>query len=115
MRSRVRALPRRSRPVPRSARADDRGRIPPDRPGAATRRPAPLFVLTGGDPMRRPDLAISSGTRRRCRSECGAHAEWHGRGDLPSSGSRNCKTAGLKRVAVSLDGPDAERTTHSAG
>ena len=66
----------------------------------------PLFVLTGGDPMRRPDLAdlvqyaamrgmivalTPSGTAAATRSRL-----------------RELKDAGLSRIAVSLDGPDPE-------
>lgn len=72
--------------------------------------PPPLFVLTGGDPMRRPDLVPIV-----------AHAA--GRGltvALTPSGTAAVtrtkiaalRDAGLSRVAVSLDGPDAE--THDA-
>jgi radical SAM protein len=77
---------------------------------AAFGTPPPLFVLTGGDPMRRPDLvelvryAVSkslivaltpSGTAAVTRQKLEA-----------------LKEAGLSRIAVSLDGPDAE--THDA-
>ena len=69
--------------------------------------PPPLFVLTGGDPMRRPDLVdivqyargagltvalTPSGTAAATRDRLKA-----------------LKEAGLSRLAVSLDGPDAER------
>ena len=72
--------------------------------------PPPLFVLTGGDPMRRPDLAelvryaagkglivalTPSGTAAATRARL-----------------RELKDAGLSRIAVSLDGPDA--ATHDA-
>lgn len=72
--------------------------------------PPPLFVLTGGDPMRRPDLAelvryavnvgltvalTPSGTAAATRKRI---AELH--------------EAGLSRLAVSLDGPDA--ATHDS-
>jgi radical SAM protein len=72
--------------------------------------PPPLFVLTGGDPMRRPDLIdlvryaagrglvvamTPSGTAAATRSRL-----------------RELKDAGLSRLAVSLDGADAE--THDA-
>jgi len=72
--------------------------------------PAPLLVLTGGDPMWRKDLA---------------EIVRHGAGigltvALTPSGTAMCtrqrleelKDAGLSRVAVSLDGPDPE--THDA-
>jgi MoaA/NifB/PqqE/SkfB family radical SAM enzyme len=67
--------------------------------------PPSLFVLTGGDPMRRSDLAdlvryavakrmivalTSSGTAAATRARL-----------------RELKDAGLSRIAVSLDGPDA--------
>ena len=70
----------------------------------------PLFVLTGGDPMRRPDLAdliryaaardlmvalTPSGTAAATRARLSA-----------------LKDAGLSRIAVSLDGPDP--ATHDA-
>ncbi len=73
-------------------------------------QPPPLFVLTGGDPMWRKDLAeivgyaasrgltvalTPSGTAAATRARLAALAD-----------------AGLSRVAVSLDGPDAE--THDA-
>ena len=65
----------------------------------------PLFVLTGGDPMRRPDLAdlVRYG---RTRDECRTDAER----DAAVTRKRlaELQAAGLKRVAVSLDGPDAE-------
>ncbi len=68
--------------------------------------PPPLFVLTGGDPMRRPDLA-----------ELVRHAV--GRGltvALTPSGTaavtkprlKELRDAGISRIAVSLDAPDAE-------
>jgi AdoMet-dependent heme synthase len=72
--------------------------------------PPPLFVLTGGDPMRRPDLTklvayaakagltvalTPSGTAAATRERLAA-----------------LKDAGLSRVAVSLDGPTPE--THDA-
>jgi radical SAM protein len=68
--------------------------------------PAPLFVLTGGDPMRRPDLA-----------DLVAHAADIGLTvALTPSGTAavtpkrlaELRDAGLSRLAVSLDGPDAE-------
>jgi radical SAM protein len=72
--------------------------------------PPPLFVLTGGDPMRRPDLA-----------ELVGHAAGTGLTvALTPSGTAavtrkrlaELKDAGLSRLAVSLDGPDRE--THDA-
>jgi len=66
----------------------------------------PLFVLTGGDPMRRPDL-----------KELVAYAAARGltvaltpSGTAAATRRRlaELKDAGLSRVAVSLDGPDPE-------
>lgn len=69
--------------------------------------PPPLFVITGGDPMRRPDLEdlvsyaaangltvalTPSGTAATTKARLAA-----------------LKEAGLSRVAVSLDGPTAEQ------
>lgn len=68
--------------------------------------PPPLLVLTGGDPMRRPDLA-----------ELVRHAVTRGLTvALTPSGTaavtrrrlQELRDAGISRVAVSLDGPDAE-------
>ncbi len=80
-------------------------------PGStADRGPLPLLVLTGGDPMWRKDLA-----------EIVAHASAAGLSvALTPSGTAaptrkrlaELHAAGLTRVAVSLDGPDAE--THDA-
>jgi AdoMet-dependent heme synthase len=67
----------------------------------------PLLVFTGGDPMRRPDLA-----------ELVAYAAGSGltvaltpSGTAAATPKRlaDLKAAGLSRIAVSLDGPDAER------
>ena len=72
--------------------------------------PPPLFVLTGGDPMRRPDLV-----------QLVAHARNSGLTvALTPSGTAaptkrrlaELRHAGLSRLAVSLDGPDA--ATHDA-
>ena len=70
----------------------------------------PLLVITGGDPMLRPDLtelvryAASSGLTVALTPSGTAAATPTRLADL--------KAAGLSRVAVSLDGPDAE--THDA-
>jgi AdoMet-dependent heme synthase len=56
--------------------------------------PAPLFVLTGGDPMRRPDLV-----------QLVAHARNAG---LPVALTPSSATAVSSRLAVCLDGPDAQ-------
>jgi len=68
--------------------------------------PAPLFVLTGGDPMRRPDLrdlvayATSVGLTVALTPSGTAAA-------TPAR-LRELKEAGLSRIAVSLDGPDPD-------
>jgi radical SAM protein len=72
--------------------------------------PPPLFVLTGGDPMRRPDLVdlVSYAT------DAGLSVALTPSGTAAVTRKRlaELQAAGLKRVAVSLDGPDAE--THDA-
>lgn len=70
----------------------------------------PLFVLTGGDPMRRPDLAdlvrYAAGKRMIVAlTPSGTAAATRER-------LRQLKDAGLSRIAVSLDGPDP--ATHDA-
>jgi radical SAM protein len=67
--------------------------------------PAPLLVLTGGDPMRRPDLA----TFVRYASDAGLTVALTPSGTAAATKKRlaELKEAGLSRVAVSLDGPDA--------
>jgi AdoMet-dependent heme synthase len=70
--------------------------------------PPPLFVLTGGDPMRRPDLAalVDYAASR------GLTVALTPSGTAAVTRTRlaELRDAGLSRVAVSLDGPDA--TTH---
>jgi radical SAM protein len=74
-----------------------------------TGRP-PLFVLTGGDPMRRPDLAqlVRYGT------DAGLTVALTPSGTAAATRARlaELKDAGLSRIAVSLDGPTPE--THDA-
>jgi radical SAM protein len=72
--------------------------------------PPPLFVLTGGDPMRRPDLAPLV----RYATENGLIVALTPSGTAAATPARlrELKDAGLSRVAVSLDGPDA--ATHDA-
>src|SRR5436853_33728 len=72
--------------------------------------PAPLLVLTGGDPMRRPDLAAFVGHA----SASGLTVALTPSGTAAATRTRlaELKDAGLSRVAVSLDGPDA--ATHDA-
>ncbi len=66
----------------------------------------PLFVLTGGDPMRRPDLAELV----RYAADAGLTVALTPSGTAAATKKRLAvlKDAGLSRVAVSLDGPDAE-------
>jgi AdoMet-dependent heme synthase len=72
--------------------------------------PAPVLVLTGGDPMRRPDLAEIV----RYGSAEGLTVALTPSGTAAATPARlaELKTAGLSRIAVSLDGPDAE--THDS-
>lgn len=72
--------------------------------------PPPLFVLTGGDPMRRPDLVDLV----RYASDVGLNVALTPSGTAAVTARRlaELQAAGLKRVAVSLDGPDAD--THDA-
>jgi radical SAM protein len=76
----------------------------------ALNTPPPLFVLTGGDPMRRPDLAELVGYA----SAAGLTVALTPSGTAAATPARLAalKTAGLSRVAVSLDGPTPE--THDA-
>jgi radical SAM protein len=67
--------------------------------------PCPLLVLTGGDPMRRPDLAelvryARTKTMIVALTPSGTAAATRAR-------LRELKDAGVSRIAVSLDGPDA--------
>jgi radical SAM protein len=68
--------------------------------------PRPLFVLTGGDPMRRPDLAALV----RHAAEAGLTVALTPSGTAAATKARlaELNDAGLSRIAVSLDGPDAE-------
>lgn len=68
--------------------------------------PPPLFVLTGGDPMRRPDLARLV----RHAADAGLIVALTPSGTAAATRDRLAalKDAGLSRVAVSVDGPDAE-------
>ena len=72
--------------------------------------PPPLFVLTGGDPMRRPDLAALV----RHATDVGLNVGLTPSGTAAVTSRRlaELRDAGLKRIAVSLDGPDA--ATHDA-
>jgi len=66
----------------------------------------PLFVLTGGDPMRRPDLADLVGYA----AAAGLTVALTPSGTAAATKARltQLKSAGLSRVAVSLDGPTPE-------
>ena len=70
----------------------------------------PLLVLTGGDPMLRRDLADLV----RYASRAGLSVALTPSGTAAATRRRleELRDAGLRRVAVSLDGPDAE--THDA-
>ncbi len=72
--------------------------------------PPPLFVLTGGDPMWRKDLAEIVGYA----AARGLTVALTPSGTAAATKARlaELRDAGLARVAVSLDGPDAE--THDA-
>src|SRR5215212_5132676 len=76
---------------------------------AFSERP-PLLVLTGGDPMLRPDLAELVGFA----SAAGLTVALTPSGTAAATPARlsALKDAGLSRVAVSLDGPDPD--THDA-
>jgi len=69
-----------------------------------------IFILTGGDPMKRPDLeeliSYASGKGLSVALSPSATPRWL-RADLPS-----LRQAGLKRISMSLDG--ASESTHDA-
>jgi len=65
----------------------------------------PIIILTGGEPMTRPDLfeIIKHSTRQGLRTvmaTCGSK--------LDEVKARELKEAGIARISISLDGPDAE-------
>ena len=68
--------------------------------------PPPLFVLTGGDPMRRPDLVELV----RHAAAAGLTVALTPSGTAAATRARlaELRDAGLNRIAVSLDGPTAE-------
>ena len=70
----------------------------------------PLFVLTGGDPMRRPDLAEL--VRYAAGKNMIVALTPSGTAAATPARLRELKDAGLSRIAVSLDGPDP--ATHDA-
>lgn len=96
------AIPRRD---PRELTTDE-GRHLIDQVRAFGPRP-PLLVFTGGDPMRRPDLVDLVGYA----AASGLTVALTPSGTAAATPKRLAalKAAGLSRVAVSLDGPDAER------
>jgi radical SAM protein len=77
---------------------------------AAFGTPPPLFVLTGGDPMRRPDLVEL--VRYAVSKSLIVALTPSGTAAVTPQKLEALKEAGLSRIAVSLDGPDAE--THDA-
>ena len=68
--------------------------------------PLPLLVLTGGDPMWRKDLAELVGHATQAGLSVALTPS--GTGAATRSRLAELKAAGLSRVAVSLDAPDAE-------
>ena len=72
--------------------------------------PPPLFVVTGGDPMRRPDLAEI--VRYAASKQMIVALTPSGTAAATPARLRDLKNAGLSRIAVSLDGPDP--ATHDA-
>jgi AdoMet-dependent heme synthase len=73
---------------------------------AAFGAPAPLVVLTGGDPLRRPDLVelVAYGTK----IGLSVSLTPSGTGAATASRLRALRDAGLARLAVSLDGATPE-------
>jgi radical SAM protein len=76
----------------------------------ALSNPPPIFVFTGGDPMRRPDLPQLV----RHAADAGLIVALTPSGTAAATPRRlaELKDAGLSRIAVSLDGPNEE--THDA-
>ena len=72
--------------------------------------PAPILVLTGGDPMWRKDLAAI--VERASGEGLTVALTPSGTAAAAPARLRELKDAGLSRIAVSLDGPDAE--THDS-
>lgn len=72
---------------------------------AAAAMNVPLFVLTGGDPAKRPDLPelVAEGTRLGLTMAVTPS----GTPLLETEGLRALRDAGIARLAVSVDGPDA--------
>lgn len=95
------AIPRRD---PAELSTDDARRLIDDVRAFGT--PPPLLVLTGGDPMRRPDLPDLV----RHATAVGLNVALTPSGTAAATRSRlsELKDAGLQRLAVSLDGPTAD-------
>ena len=72
--------------------------------------PPPLFVMTGGDPMRRPDLAEL--VSHAVRAGLTVALTPSGTAAVTRRRLAELRDAGLARIAVSLDGPTA--ATHDA-
>jgi radical SAM protein len=72
--------------------------------------PPPLFVLTGGDPMRRPDLVDL--VRHGVDAGLTVALTPSGTAAVTAKRLTELRDAGLSRLAVSLDGPDPE--THDS-
>jgi AdoMet-dependent heme synthase len=68
--------------------------------------PPPLFVLTGGDPMRRPDLTDL--VSHAARAGLSVALTPSGTAAVTRKRLADLRDAGLSRIAVSLDGPDPE-------
>jgi AdoMet-dependent heme synthase len=65
----------------------------------------PIMILTGGEPLLRPDLLdiirhAKSLKLRPVLATCGTH--------LTEQVARDIKEAGIERISVSIDGPDAQ-------
>jgi radical SAM protein with 4Fe4S-binding SPASM domain len=77
-----------------------------DRVAAFGLRP-PLFVLTGGDPMRRRDLPLF--VRHGVERGLSVGLTPSGTAAVTRARLKEVRDAGLGRLAVSLDGPDADK------
>lgn len=89
---------------PRELTTDEGFRLIDQIAGFGQRRP--LFVLTGGDPMRRPDLAAL--VRHGAEACLTVALTPSGTAAATKARLADLKDAGLSRVAVSLDGPDPQ-------
>jgi heme b synthase len=71
-----------------------------------TRVGAPIVILTGGEPLLRPDVfrLAEAGTRLGLRMVMATNGTL-----LTSAVATEMKTSGIQRVSISLDGADAER------